>query len=141
MPKASGPAHQILHALAQFQLKKHHHHQFGVVCGNDSSFTNKDDLSATDDINPEHKQEQHQSSKDARPPKRGGQLTSWRRVRDNTGQHGRGGGAPHHQPTLAEGVGTTHQENMTPPGDTTGQKRQKPCYLRRATPRPSSRSG
>ena len=139
MPRASRPAQKIQHALSQFRLKKHH--QFGVVCGKDSSFTNKADLSATDGINPEHKQEQCQSSKDARPARRGGQPTSRKRVRDSTCQHGRGGGAPRHQPTLAERDGTTHQENTTPPRDTTGPKRPKPCYPRRATPRPSSRSG
>ena len=113
----------------------------GAVCGNDSSFTNKDDLSTTDGINPKHKQEQCQSSKDAGPARRGGQPTSQRRVRDSTDQHGRGGGAPRHQPTLAEIVGTTHQANTTPLGDTTYPKRPKPCYPRRETPRPSSRSG
>ena len=49
----SGPAQQIQHAQAQFLLKKHH--QFGVVRGNDSSFTNKADLSTTNGINSEHK--------------------------------------------------------------------------------------
>ena len=43
------------------------HHQFGAVCGNDSSFTNKADLSVTKGINSEHKQEPRQSPKDARP--------------------------------------------------------------------------
>ena len=138
-PRASGPTQQIQHALAQFRLKKHH--QFGVVCGNDSSFTNKADLSATDGINPEHKQEQCQSSKDARPTRRGGQPTSRRRVRDSTSQHGRGEGAPRHQPTLVERVGTTHQATTMPLRDTIDPKRPKPCYPRRATPRPSSRSG
>ena len=109
----SGPTQQIQHAQAQFQLKKHH--QFDVVCGNNNSFPNKADLSTTYGINPEHKQEQHQSSKDARTTRRGGQPTSRRRVRDSTSQHGRGGGAPRHQPTLAERVGTTHQANTTPP--------------------------
>ena len=137
-PRASGPVHQIQHALAQFRLKKHH--QFGAICGNDSSFTNKADLLATDGINSEHKQEQRQSSKDARPAKRHGQQTSRRRVRDSAGQHRRGEGAPRHQPTLAERVGTTHQANTTPLGDTTGPTNLKPCYQRRTTPRPSSRS-
>ena len=75
----------------------------------------KADLSATDGINSEHKQEQRQSSKDARPARRCGQPTSWRRVRDCAGQHGRGGGAPRHQPTLAERIRKTHQANATPP--------------------------
>ena len=69
----------------------------------------------TNGINSEHKQEQCQSSKDARPVKRCGQPTSRRHVGDCAGQHGRGGGAPRHQPTLAERVGTTHQANTTPP--------------------------
>ena len=135
----SGPAQQIQHDQAQFRLKKHH--QFGTICGNDDSFTNKIDLSVTDGINSKHKQEQHQSFKDARLARRSGQPTSWRHVGDSAGQHGRGGSALHHQPTLAERVGTTHLANTTPPGDTTGPKRPKPCYPRRATPRPSSRSG
>ena len=135
----SGPAQQFKHAPAQFRSKKHH--QFGAVCGNDSSFTNKADLSAIDGINLEHKQESHQSSKDARPDRRRGQPTSRRHARNCAGLHGRGGGAPHHQPTLAERIGVTHQANTTPPGDTTDPKRPKPCYPRRATPRPLSRSG
>ena len=45
----------IQHASTQFRLKKHH--QFGVVYGNESSFTNKVDLSMTDGIDSEHKQE------------------------------------------------------------------------------------
>ena len=137
--RVSGSAQEIQHAQAQFRLEKHH--QFGAVCGNDSSFTNKADLSTTADINLEHKQKQRQSSKDPRPSRRRGQPTSRRHVRDCAGQHGRGGGAPRHQPTLAERVRTTHQANTTPPGDTIGPKRPKPCYPRRATPRPSSRSG
>ena len=48
-PRANGPVQQIQHALAQFRLKKHH--QFGAVCGNDSSFTNKANISATDGTN------------------------------------------------------------------------------------------
>ena len=125
-------AQQFQHAPAQFRSKKHH--QFGAVCGKDCSFTNKADFSAADGVNLEHKQQQRQSSKDARPTRWRGQPTSRRRVRDSAGQHGRGGGAPRHQPTLAERVGTTHQENTTPPGDTTGPKRPKPCYPRRTTP-------
>ena len=117
------------------------HYQFGAVCGNDSSFTNKVDLSTTNGINPKHKQEKRQSSKDARLARRHGKSTSRRRVRDRAGQHGRGAGSPCHQPTLVERVGTTHQENTTPPRDTTGPKRPKPCYPRKAAPRPSSRRG
>ena len=138
-PRANGPAQQIQHSLAQFRLKKHHH--FDAVCGNDSSFTNIADLSATDGINSKHKQEQCQSSKDARPARRREQLTSRRSVRDYAGQHERGGGAPHHQPTLAERVRTTHQANTMFPGDTTDPTNPKPCYRRRTTPRPLSRSG
>ena len=134
----SGPAQQFKHAPTQFRLKKHH--QFDAVCGNNSSFTNKADLSAIEGINSEHKQEQRQSSKDARPARRRGQPTSQRRVRDCAGQQGRGGGASRHQPTLAERIRTTHQANTTPPRDTTDSKRPKPCYPRRATPRPSSRN-
>ena len=132
------PAQQFQHAPAQFWLKKAS--SIGAVCGNDNSFTIKADLSATDGINSEHKQEQRQSSKDSRPARRRGQPTSRRRVRDCAGQHERGGGGPRYQPTLAERVSTTHQTNTTPPEDTTGPKRPKPCYSRRATPRPSSRS-
>ena len=66
----SGPAQQIQHAQAQFRLKKHH--QFGAICGNNCSFTNKDDLSATNGVNSEHKQEQRKSSKDAIPARRRG---------------------------------------------------------------------
>ena len=139
MSRVSGPAQQFQHAPAQFWLKKHH--QFSAVCGNNSSFTNKVDVSTTDGINSKHKQEQRQSSKDARPARRRGQPTSRRRVRDCTSQHGQGGGAPRHQPTLAERVRTTHQENTTPLGDTTGPTNLKPCYWRRTTPQPSSRSG
>ena len=117
------------------------HHQLGVVCGNDSSFTNKADISVTDGINSEHKQEPRQSSKDARPARQRGQPTSRRHAGNCAGQHGRGGGAPDHQPTLAERIGATHQANTTPLGDTTGPKRPKPSYPRRATPRPSSKSG
>ena len=133
------PAQLFQHALAQFQMKKAS--SVGTVCGNDSSFTNKVDISTTDGINPKHKQEQRQSSKGARPARRGGQPTSRRYVRDNTGQHGLGGGTPRHKPTLAERFGTTHQANTTPQGDTTGPKRLKPYYSRRTTPRPLSRSG
>ena len=107
------PAQRFQHAPAQFRLKKAS--SVGAVCGNDSSFTNNADISATRGINPEQEQEQRQSSKDARLARQGGHLTSRRRVRDSTGQHGRGGGALLHQPTLAERVGTTHQANTTPP--------------------------
>ena len=55
MYRVSGPVQQIQHAQAQFRLKKHH--QFGAICENDSSFTNKADLLATDGINSEHKKE------------------------------------------------------------------------------------
>ena len=138
MCRASGPAQQIQHTRAQFRLKMHH--QFGAICGNDSSFTNKTDLSVTDGINSEHKQEPRQSSKNARPARRREQPTSRRHVRDCAGQHGRGGGAPRHQPTLAKRVGATHHANTMPSRDTTSPKRPKPCYPRRAIPRPSSRS-
>ena len=57
---------------------------------------------------------QCQSSKDARPVRRRGQPTSRRHARNYTGQHGRGGVAPYHQPTLAERVGLTHQTNTMP---------------------------
>ena len=59
----------------------------------------KTNLSITDDINPEHKQEQHQSTKDARPVRRRRQQTS-RQVRSDASQHGRGGGASPHQQRL-----------------------------------------
>ena len=51
----------------------------------DSSFTNKADLSETDGINSEHKQEPRQSSKDARLARRRGQPTSRRHVRNCAG--------------------------------------------------------
>ena len=60
------PAQRPLNAPAQFRLKKAS--SVGAVCGNDSSFTNITDFSVTDGINPEHKQEQRQSAKDAGPP-------------------------------------------------------------------------
>ena len=68
----------------------------------------------TEGINSEHKQESRQSSKNARPVRRRGQPTSRRHARNCTGQHGRSGGAPYHQPTLAERVGATHQTNTMP---------------------------
>ena len=139
MPRAIGSAQQIQAGSSPVPVEKNRH-QFGAVCRNDSSFTNKADLLVTDGINLEHKQEQRQSSKDARPTRWGGQPTSRRRVRDNTGQHRRGGGAPRHQPTLAKRVETTHQANTTPLGDTIGPNKPKPCYPRRETPRPSLRS-
>ena len=71
MSRDNGLDQQFKHAQAQFRSKKHH--QFGAICGNDSSFTNKADLLATDGINLKHKQEQRQSSKDARPARQRGQ--------------------------------------------------------------------
>ena len=65
MSRVSGLASQIQHAPAQFRLKKHH--RFGIVCGNDDSFTNKVDLSVNDGMNSEYKQEPCQSPKNARP--------------------------------------------------------------------------
>ena len=65
----SGPTNPI--RSSPVQLKKAS--SVGAVCGNDSSFTNIDDFSVTDGINPEHKQKQHQSPKDAGPAKRRGQ--------------------------------------------------------------------
>ena len=119
--RVSGPAQQFQLALAQFRLKKAS--SVGVVCGNDSSVTNKADLSATDGINSEHKQKQRKSSKDARPARWGGQPTSRRRVRDSTCQHGRGGGTPSHQPALDKGIRATHLADATPTRSTTGQRR------------------
>ena len=115
------PAQRSEHTPAQFQLKITS--SVGDVCGNDSSFTNKADLSATDGINSEHKQEKCQSSKDARPARRRRQLTSWRRVRDYASQHGRGGGTPSHQPTPDRGVRATHQADATPAGSATNPGR------------------
>ena len=80
--KTSGPAQQFQHAPAQFRLKKHH--QFGAVCGNGSSFTNKVDLSVTDGINSEYKQEPRKSPKDARPARQCRQPTSCRRAGNYT---------------------------------------------------------
>ena len=108
------PAQRFQHAPTQFQLKKASSVSF--VCGNNSSFTNKADLSTTDGVNSEHKQEQRQSSKEARPARRHGQPTSQRRVSDCAGQHGQGRGAPCRQPTLVERVRTTHRANTTPSG-------------------------
>ena len=119
---------------------KKKHHQFGAICGNDGSFTNKADLSATDGINSEHKKEQRQSSKDVRLARRRGHPTSRRRVRNCAGPHGQGESAPCHQPTPTERVRTTHQANTTPLGDMTSPTSPKRCYRRRTAPRPSSRS-
>ena len=94
----------------------------GAVCGTDSSFTSKTDLSVTDGINSEHKQEQRQSTKDAGSAKRRGQQTSWR-VRSDASQHERGGGAPPHQPTPDKRVRATHQADATPTGGTTSSGR------------------
>ena len=60
MSRASGPAQRFQHAPTQFRLKKAS--SLSAVCGNDSSFTIKDDLSVTDGINSEYKQEPRQSS-------------------------------------------------------------------------------
>ena len=76
--------------------------------------TNKADLSAIDGINSEHKQEQRQSSKDARPARRRRQPTSRRCVRNDASQHGRGGGTLPHQPTPDRRVRATHQADATP---------------------------
>ena len=111
------PAYRSQHAPAQFRLKKVS--SVGVVCGNDSSFTNKADLLVTDGINSEYEQESRQSSQDARPDKQGGHPTSRRRIRDSAGQHGRGGGTPSHQPTLDRGIRATHQADATPAGSAT----------------------
>ena len=67
----------------------------------------KTDLSVTDRINLEHKQEQCQSTKDAGPARRRRQQTSWH-VRSDASQHKRGGGAPPHQPTPPRRVAATH---------------------------------
>ena len=114
MSRANGPAHRSQHAPAQFRLKKAS--SVGAVYGNDSSFTNKVDILVTEGINSEYKHESCQSSKDARPARRGGQPTSRRHIRDNVGQHERGGGTPSHQPTLDRGIRETHQADATPAG-------------------------
>ena len=128
MSPISGPTTPIRSSLVRLKKKAS---SIGAFCGNDSSFTNKADLSSTDGINSEHKQEKRQSSKDARPARRRGNPTSWRRVRNCAGQHGRGGRAPRHQPTPAERVRTTHRANTMPLRDTTSPK---PYYRRRTTP-------
>ena len=46
-------------------MKKHH--QFGAVCGNDSSFANKTDYSVTDGIDSKYEPEPHQPFGNARP--------------------------------------------------------------------------
>ena len=119
-PEPARPAQRFQHALAQFRLKKAS--SVGAVCGNNSSFTNKADLSATDGINSEYKQEPHQSPKDARPARRGGQPTSRRRVRNITGKHGRDGGTPSHQPPLDKGIKVAHQTDTTLAGSATGPR-------------------
>ena len=82
----------------------------------------KTDLSITDGINPEHKQEQRQPTKDAEPARRRRQQTS-RRVRNDASQHGQGGGAPPHQPTPDRRVRATHQADATPAGGATNSRR------------------
>ena len=91
----------------------------GAVSGNDNSFTNKADISVTNGINLEYKQEPRQSSQGARPARQGGQPTFLRRIRDNAGQHERGRGTPSHRPTIDRGVRATHQANATPAGSAT----------------------
>ena len=82
----------------------------------------KTDLSITDGINSEHKQEQRQSTKDAGPARRRRQQTS-RRFRSDVSQHRRGGGAPPHQPTPDMRVRATHQADATPAGGVTNSER------------------
>ena len=82
----------------------------------------KIDHSVTDGINLEHKQEQHPSNKDAKPGRRYEQLTSWR-VRNDAGQHGRGGGTPTHQSAFDRRVRTTHQTDATTTGGATDSRR------------------
>ena len=94
----------------------------GAVCGNGRSFTNITDFSVTDGINPEHRQEQCQSAKDAGSARRRRQQTSWH-IRSNASQHERGGGAPPHQPTPDMRIRTTHQADTTPTGYTTNTRR------------------
>ena len=96
--------------------------QVGAACGNDSSFTSKTDLSVTDGINSEHKQEQLQSTKDAGSARRHGQQTSWH-VRSDASQHERGGGPPPHKPMHDRRVRATHQADTTPTGGTTSSGR------------------
>ena len=82
----------------------------------------KTDHSVTDGINPEHKQEKRPSNKDAGPARRYEQPTSWR-VRNDVGQHGRGGGTPPHQSEFDRRVRTTHQIDATTTGGATDSRR------------------
>ena len=99
------------------QLKKAS--SVGAFCGNDSSFTNKTDLSVTYGINSEHKQEQRQSPKDAGPTRRRRQSTS----RHDASQHERGEGPLPHQPTPDRRIRTTHQADAMTTGGATNSRR------------------
>ena len=77
----------------------------------------KTDHSVTDGINTEHKQEQRQSIKDAGP------ATEHKRVRNDAGQHGRGGGTLPHQSTSDIRVRTTQQIDTMTTGGATDSRR------------------
>ena len=98
------------------------HHQLAPSVGTTVPLQVKTDHSVTDGINPEHKQEQRPSNKDAGPARRYEQLTSWR-VRNNAGQHERGGSTPSHQSTFDRRIRTTHQTDTTTTGDATNSRR------------------
>ena len=124
----SGPTIQSLQISSQqsrspirsspVRLKKKKASSVGVVCGTDSSFTNKADHSVIDGINSEHKQEQRQFAKDTGSARRRRQQTSWH-IRSDASQHERGGGAPPHQPTPDRRVRATHPVDATSTGSTT----------------------
>ena len=116
------------------------HHQLAPSVGTTSSFTNKADISVTDGINSEYKQEPRQSLKDARPARKLRQPTSYRRSGNYTRQYRRDGGAPSHQPALDKGIRATHQTDAMLVGSATGPGR--PSHHpsgKAATPLPSHR--
>ena len=127
-PEACRPAQQQLYlrpndpgTLQPSPVEKRHH-QLASSVGTTVPLQIKTDHSITDGINPEHKQEQHQSIKDAGPARRYKQPTS-RRVGNDAGQHGRGGGTPPHQSTSDRKVRTTHQTDAATTGGAIDSRR------------------
>ena len=123
-PASSNPAHQQTWSSPTTPIRSNpvpvekRASSVGAVCGNDSSYTNITDFSVTDGINPEHKQVQCKSIKEAGPARRYRQPTS-RRVGSDAGQHGQGGGTPPHQSTSDRRVRTTHKTAATTTGGAT----------------------
>ena len=126
--RACRPAQQQLNLrpnnlkMLQPSLIEKRHHQLASSVGTTVPLQIKTDLSVTDGINPEQKQEQRQSTKDAGPAKRRRQQIS-QRVRSDASQHGQGGGAPPHQLTPDRRVRATHQADATPTRGTTSSGR------------------